>query len=55
VLGSPTKQGRARAWLWTFVAWGFSAFAVRPTRAATVLDELLTEAFDGTVTSDRAG
>jgi transposase len=51
---SPTRQGHARAWLWTFVARDFSAFAVRPTRAATVLDELLTGDFDGTITCDRA-
>lgn len=51
---SPTKQGRAKAWLWTCVAKTFSVFALRTTRAATVLDELLTSEFDGAVTCDRA-
>jgi transposase len=51
---SPTKQGRAKAWLWTCVARHFSTFTLRTTRAATVLDELLTDDFQGAVTCDRA-
>lgn len=51
---SPTKQGPAKAWLWTFVASAYTVFALRTTRAATVLKELLTEAFDGVVNCDRA-
>jgi transposase len=51
---SPTKQGRIKAWLWTCVAAEFTVFALRTTRAATVLDELLTERFDGAVMCDRA-
>jgi transposase len=54
---SPTKEGRAKAWLWTCVAPGapgFTVFALRTTRAATVLEELLTERFDGAVMCDRA-
>lgn len=51
---SPTKEGAARSWLWTFVAKSFTVFAQRPTRAATVLDELLTEKFSGVITCDRA-
>lgn len=51
---SPTKEGATRSWLWTFVAKSFTVFAQRPTRAATVLDELLTEKFSGVITCDRA-
>lgn len=51
---SPTKQGLTKAWLWTCVAHTFTVFALRATRAATVLDELLTDAFHGTINCDRA-
>jgi transposase len=51
---SPTKEGRVKAWLWTCVASTFTVFALRTTRAATVLDELLGEEFDGAVMCDRA-
>lgn len=51
---SPTKQGPQKAWLWSFVADAFTVFALRTTRAATVLTELLGEDFGGTVTCDRA-
>jgi transposase len=51
---SPTKQENSKAWLWTMVARAFTFFAVRTTKAATVLDELLTDAFDGIVNCDRA-
>lgn len=51
---SPTKQGKAKAWLWTCVAEAFTVFALRPTRAAVVLAELLTDTFTGVVTCDRA-
>jgi transposase len=51
---SPTKEAATKAWLWTFVAGLFTVFAVRGTRAATVLTELLTERFTGVVTCDRA-
>jgi transposase len=51
---TPTKEGPAKAWLWTCVAAKFTVFALRTTRAATVLDELLTERFDGAVMCDRA-
>ncbi|HLN29475.1 MAG TPA: transposase [Gemmataceae bacterium] len=40
--------------MWTFVAGCFRGFARRPTGAATVLDELLTERFAGVVMCDRA-
>jgi transposase len=51
---SPTKEARNKSWLWTFVASSYTVFALRTTRAATVLQELLTDAFDGVVNCDRA-
>ncbi len=51
---SPTKEARVKSWLWTFVASTYTVFALRTTRAATVLQELLTDAFDGVVNCDRA-
>jgi transposase len=51
---SPTKQAGGKAWLWTFVARAYTVFVLRTTRAATVLEELLTDAFDGVVNCDRA-
>ncbi|HEY7315587.1 MAG TPA: transposase [Gemmataceae bacterium] len=51
---SPTKEAATKAWLWTFVASLFTVFAVRGTRAATTLTELLTDAFTGVVVCDRA-
>jgi hypothetical protein len=48
-------EGRpAQGRLWTFVADKLTLFALRTTRAATVLEELLTHAFDGVVYRDRA-
>jgi transposase len=51
---SPTKQCQAKAWLWTFVASTYTVFALRTTRAANVLQELLTDKFDGVIHCDRA-
>jgi transposase len=51
---SPTKQARLKSWLWVFVAGSYTVFALRATRAATVLQELLTDAFAGVVNCDRA-
>jgi transposase len=51
---TPTKEENGKAWLWTFVARLFTVFTVRPTRAATAVDALLTDAFGGVVTCDRA-
>ncbi len=51
---SPTKQARTKSWLWVFVANTYTVFALRTTRAATVLEELLTDTFDGVVNCDRA-
>ena len=51
---TPTKEAAGKSWLWTFVAEGFTVFAHRRSRAATALDELLGDRFDGVVTCDRA-
>ncbi len=51
---TPTKERNGKAWLWTFVAHTFTVFAVRATREATALADLLTDAFRGIVTCDRA-
>ena len=51
---SPTKQQNSKAWVWTFVASAFTVFAVRTTRAATVLQEFLADGFRGIVNCDRA-
>jgi transposase len=51
---TPMKEQNGKAWLWTFVARMFTVFAVRATREATAVDELLTNDFRGVVTCDRA-
>jgi transposase len=51
---SPTKEAKTKTWLWVMVVQGFTVFAVRTTKGAAVLDELLTSAFGGIVTCDRA-
>lgn len=51
---TPTKQGLDKGWLWTCVAATFTVFAIRTTRAATVLTELLGTAYRGVVNCDRA-
>jgi transposase len=51
---SPTKQGQARAWVWTFVAGTFTFFACCTSRAADVATRLLGAAFAGVVHCDRA-
>lgn len=51
---SPTKEGSARGWVWTFVADTFTVFACRTSRGADVLDDLLGEDFAGTIHCDRA-
>jgi len=51
---SPTREGTAKAWLWTFVAQAFTVFALRGSRAATAISELLGETFSGVMSCDRA-
>lgn len=51
---SPTKEAAAKAWPWTFVARTFTVFALRGSRAATAIRELLGESFAGVMSCDRA-
>ena len=51
---SPTKEGQAKAWVWTFVAATFTFFACRVSRAADVVKDLLGEDFAGVIHCDRA-
>jgi transposase len=51
---SPTKEGPVKSWLWTFVAPAFTVFALRGSRAATTIRELLGETFAGVMSCDRA-
>jgi transposase len=51
---TPSKEGPTKAWLWTCVAKRFTVFALRATRGANVVAELLGEAYEGVVTCDRA-
>ena len=51
---TPTKQGNQNAWIWTLVAATFTVFAVRLTKAACVIHEILTLDYAGVLTSDRA-
>ena len=51
---SPTKEGRAKAWVWTLVAASFTFFACRLSRGAKVLEQLLGAKFDGVIHCDRA-
>jgi transposase len=51
---SPTKEGLAKAWVWTFVTTTFTFFTCRTSRAADVPKELLGEDFGGIINCDRA-
>ncbi|MEZ5941483.1 MAG: transposase [Planctomycetaceae bacterium] len=48
------ETGLRRAWLWTFVARRFTVFAVRTSRAATILTDLFDAAYGGVMHCDRA-
>src|SRR5262249_20496680 len=50
---SPTKEGPVKSWLWTFVAETFTVFALRGSRAATAIGELLGATFAGVISCDR--
>jgi transposase len=50
---SPSKEGRNKSWVWTFVASTFTVFACRRSRAADVPRQLL-GAFAGVIHCDRA-
>jgi hypothetical protein len=49
-----TKEGSAKRWLSTYVAKEFTLFAVRPTREASGVTNLLGESLLGIVHCDRA-
>jgi transposase len=51
---TPTKEGTAKRWLWTYVAATFTLFAVRPSREASGVSDLLGDSFQGIVHCDRA-
>jgi len=51
---TPTKQGGAKSWLWTYVAKDFTLFSVRPSRGATGVTDLLGDGYQGVVHCDRA-
>jgi transposase len=51
---SPTKQGRLKAWVWTFVAATYTFFACRTSRAAEVPLQLLGQCYAGVINCDRA-
>jgi transposase len=51
---SPTKEGPAKAWVWTFVATTFTFFRCCTSRSADVVKELLGEDYGGVIHCDRA-
>jgi transposase len=51
---SPTKEGPAKAWVWTVVARSFTFFACRTSRAAEMLEDLIGTTYDGIIHCDRA-
>jgi transposase len=51
---TPTKEAAAKSWLWTYVASAFTVFAVRSSRQATAVSDLLGKDFAGVVHCDRA-
>jgi transposase len=51
---SPTKEGPAKAWVWTFVATTFTYFTCATSRAAEVPKGLLGEDYGGVIHCDRA-
>lgn len=51
---TPTKEANVSAWIWAAVTKTYTVFAVRLTKARSVITELLGQKFRGVVTSDRA-
>lgn len=51
---SPSKEGRAKSWIWTFVAATFTLFASRTSRAADILAQWLGQTYAGVIHCDRA-
>jgi hypothetical protein len=52
---SPTKEGKTKSWIWTFVAATFTLFATRTSRAADILDQWLGETYRGSSTATVPG
>ena len=51
---TPWREAQRRAWLWTVVTPQASVYAIRRSRGAQVLKELLGEDYGGIIGSDRA-
>jgi transposase len=51
---SPTKEGPAKAWVWTFVAATYTVFVCATSRAAAVARNVLGDEYDGIIHCDRA-
>jgi transposase len=51
---SPTKEGKAKSWVWTIVAKTFTFFACRTSRGGEVPKQLLGAKFAGVIHCDRA-
>ena len=51
---TPTKQGFAKAWLWTAVTRTFALFAIFSSRKGTAIPKLLGENYQGIINCDRA-
>ena len=51
---SPTKEGQAKAWVWTFVAAAFTYFVCATSRAAEVAKKVVGAGYDGIIHCDRA-
>ena len=48
-----TKQGPHKGWIWVAATATYTLFAIRLSRSAQVVRELLGEVFDGAITTDR--
>jgi transposase len=51
---TPTREGPTKGWLWTYVAKTYTVFAVRPSREASGVTDVLGPSFEGVVHCDRA-
>jgi transposase len=51
---TPAKEEITKSWLWTYVAQKFTLFALRPSREASGVTDLLGKDFAGVVHCDRA-
>jgi transposase len=50
-----TKQANQKGWIWVAATTAFTLFAIRMTRSAQVVRDLLGSDFDGIITTDRYG